>query len=183
MDNHSSKTSLTINIIIHALILFIFLSLFFFNYISKKEQEALNNKVDLLSSKVPDILNVIKNRDKNNFIDWKLVKQKAQEEIQKDDLSINEYIEDNNTNLKYISISIIVSLFLLFLCIYFYTNYILDKRIDISYIIKENICIFIFIGLIEFLFFRNIVSKYSPIFPVEISNTILERIKNNIMNT
>lgn len=179
MDNHSS---LTINIIIHSLILFIFLSVFFFNYISKKEQESLNSQIDVLCSKVPDILNNIKNRDKDNFINWKLVRQKAQEEIQNDDLNINEYIQDNNTNLKYISISIIVSLFLLVLCIYFYNNHILDKRIDMSYIIKENIVIFIFIGLIEFLFFKNVASKYIPIFPVEISNTILNRIKNNIMD-
>lgn len=177
-----SKTSLTINIIIHTLILFIFLSVFFFNYISMKEQEALNRQVDILSSKIPDILNLIKERDTNKFINWKVLKQKAQEEIQNDDLDIDSYIQENNKNLKYISIIIILSLFILTLSIYLYNNYILDKKIDMLYIIKENIVIFIFIGLIEFLFFKNVASKYVPIFPVEISTTILERIKGNIMD-
>lgn len=181
MSDHDNN-SIIINIIIHVLILFIFLSLFFFDYISNKEQDALNNQVDLLCSKVPDILNLIKERDKNNFINWQVIKQKSIEELQKDDLNIDEYIENNNKSIKYIALAIILSLFILVLCIYFYNNYLLDIKIDISYIIKENIVIFIFIGLIEFLFFKNIASKYSPVFPLEISNTILEKIKNNIMD-
>lgn len=181
-DNNDNNSSLIINIIIHTLILFIFLSVFFFDYISNKEQDALNNQVDVLCSKVPDILNLIKERDKNKFINWQVIKQKSIEELKTDDLNINEYIQDNNINLKYIAGSIILSLLILGLCFYFYNNYLLDKKIDISYIIKENIIIFIFIGLIEFLFFKNIASKYSSVFPVEISNTILERIKNNIMD-
>ena len=50
-----------------------------------------------------------------------------------------------------------------------------------SYIIKENIIIFISIGIIEFLFFTKVSSKYVPILPVQISTTVLERIKENIM--
>ena len=180
MYNHQT-TSLIINIIIHTLILFIFLSAFFFSYISKKEKDVLDNKVDLLCLRIPSILNIIKQRD-NKFIDWKVVRQKAVEEIKIDDLDINKYIEDNNTRLKYISLSIILSLFILVICIYYYNKFILDKNIDISYIIKENFVIFIFIGLIEFLFFKNVASKYSPIFPLEISNTVLERLKMNFMD-
>lgn len=174
------SSSLLINILIHIFILFIFLSLFFFFYISKKEEESLNNQVDFICQKIPDILKNIDQTDKNKVIKWESLKYKAENEYKYDDLDIDEYINYNNNNLKYISIIISITILFLSLIIYFY-SYILGKNIDISYIIKENIVIFLFIGMVEFLFFKNIASKYIPIFPVDISTTLLERIKYNIM--
>ncbi len=170
-----------INVIIHCLILFVFLSLFFFLYIAKREQEALNDQSQQICKRIPYILDILKEQDKNNYINWQIVRQKSQEELNTDDLDINDYIVKNNTELKYVSIIIGVSLLILAILIYIYYKYIVGKYVDIGYIIKENIIIFIFIGIIEFLFFKNIASKYIPIFPFEISNTILTRIKENIM--
>ena len=174
--------SLLINILIHVFILFIFLSLFFFLYISKKEEDSLNKQVNIICDKMPDILKTLDERDTNNIIKWETIKYKAQNEINYNDLDLDEYINYNNNSLKYVSIAISVTILVLVLLIYFYYNYLLGKDIDISYILKENIIIFIFIGAIEFLFFKNIASKYIPIFPVDISTTLLERIKYNIMN-
>jgi hypothetical protein len=131
---------------------------------------------------MPDILKTLDERDTNNIIKWETIKYKAQNEINYNDLDLDEYINYNNNSLKYVSIAISVTILVLVFLIYFYYNYLLGKDIDISYILKENIIIFIFIGAIEFLFFKNIASKYIPIFPVDISTTLLERIKYNIMN-
>ena len=177
-----NNTSLLINILIHIFILFIFLSVFFFYYISKKEEESLSTQVDFICKKIPDILKTLDERDKNKVIKWKTIKYKAEQELKYDDLDLDEYIKYNNNNLKYISISISISILILIILIYVYSN-ILGHNINISYIITENIVIFLFIGIIEFLFFKNVASKYIPIFPVDVSTTLLERIKYNIMTT
>ncbi len=178
------NVNLIINVIVHSLILFIFLSTFFFLFISKKEKESLDYQVDnLCKNRIPEVLKIIDDNDKNRIINWNLISQKAQEEIKIDDLNIDNYIQTNNNTLVYISIIIGFSLLLLCILFYVYYKYILNEEVHLSYLIKENIVVFIFIGAIEFLFFKNIASKYIPIFPVEISATLLDRIKYNIMNT
>jgi len=42
-----------------------------------------------------------------------------------------------------------------------------------------NIIIFSITGLIEYFFFMNVASKYVPVMPNEITDTMLERIKHN----
>jgi hypothetical protein len=179
----SSQNNLTllINILIHIFILFIFLSGFFFYYIAKKEEESLNNQVDFICKKIPDILKTLDERDKNKVIKWETIKYKTEQESKYDDLDLDEHINYNNNNLKYISVVISITILILIFLIYIYSN-LSGNNINISYIITENIFIFIFIGMIEFLFFKNVASKYIPIFPVDVSTTLLERIKYNIMN-
>ena len=43
-----------------------------------------------------------------------------------------------------------------------------------------NVIIFSITGIIEYLFFMNVASKYIPVTPDIISNTMLERVKQNI---
>ena len=45
-----------------------------------------------------------------------------------------------------------------------------------------NLIIFSITGLIEYLFFANVASKYVPVTPDVISKTMLERAKYNIDN-
>jgi hypothetical protein len=178
-----NTADIIINVIIHSFILFVFLSLFFFLYISKIEKDELSNQTEEICKRVPMILDTLKKEDKNNIIDWKSVRQKAIEELNYDDIDITDYIGNNNQGLKYTTIIIGSSMFFLAFTIYIYYAYFLKQDIDISYIIKENIAIFISIGIIEFLFFTKVSSKYVPILPSQISTTLLNRIKENIMTT
>lgn len=174
------KVGIFINIVIHMFILFVFLSLFFFFYISKKEQEKLNQEVDILSGKIPGILSSIKKNDKNHIIQWDILKKNTEIEKSINDIDLDGYIEKNNKNLKYLSIIIAICMLFLSFGVYFYNRN--NPNLDISYIIKENIIIFLFIGTIEFMFFKYVASKYSPIYPVDISLTISNRIKEKIEN-
>lgn len=176
-----NTVDILINVILHSFILFVFLSLFFFLYISKREKEELDRQTDSICKRIPDLIDTLKKEDKDNLIDWKNVRQKAVEEINYDDLDIDDYIKTNNEELKYITIIIGCSILFLILLIYLYYTYLLKEDIDMAYIIKENIVIFISIGIIEFLFFTKVSSKYVPILPVQISSTVLDRIKQNIM--
>ena len=54
--------------------------------------------------------------------------------------------------------------------------------IHIGHILLINFIIFSITGLIEYFFFTKVASKYVPVMPNEISDTMLERIKHNIDN-
>ena len=109
-----------INVILHSFILFVFLSLFFFLYISKKEKEELDRQTDSICERIPDILDTLKKEDKDKIIDWKNVRQKAIEEMDYDDLDIDDYIKTNNNEIKYVTIFIGGSILFLILLIYLY---------------------------------------------------------------
>ena len=74
----------------------------------------------------------------------------------------------------------VLSLFILLvgmIIIYKYLGYNLHLR----EIFIENIVIFAFVGLIEYLFFTQIASKYIPVTPDVAGTTILQRIDDNIL--
>lgn len=50
--------------------------------------------------------------------------------------------------------------------------------IFIGYIFRQNLVIFFFIGLIEFIFFTQVASKYAPIYPSEITSVVVNAAQN-----
>lgn len=173
LNNH--QVNYAINIGIHVVILFTFLTLFFFLYVSKltkKEvQEAFNTMID---KKVDEMLSELNNVD-NISINWNELNTMANK------ISINSVkelpeIEENNKKLENIGKIIIISLLLGIFCVYIFGIF-SGYNIPIIYIILENILIFSLIGIVEYIFFTKIASKYVPTTPEFISITILDRIK------
>jgi hypothetical protein len=176
--------NLVINILVHVFILFIFLYIFFFNFIAKSEEDAIADQVNNISNnKIPEILANIDNMDKDKVINWEDVKKKAENVLNSTDQSVDKNIEDNNNSLKKIGIIIIVSILLLTITIYVYYTFILKKSVSLKKILVENVTVFSLVGIIEYIFFKMTASKYIPVYPDTIGNTVLESIKNNIMNT
>ena len=174
--------TLIVNILVHILILFVFLYLFFFLFISHIEEDTLKGQIDdLADNKIPFILYEIDQLDNKRYIDWNVVKKKAEEELT-DDTGINDFIETNNKNLKYIGLIVAISIFLLTVTVYLYYKYVENKSVNLIHIIKENAAVFIVVGIIEFVFFKTTAIKYVPVFPGDIGKTMFERIKENIMN-
>ena len=175
-------SALVVNILVHILILFVFLYLFFFLFISRIEEKTLNSQVDnLADNKIQSILREIDKLDTKKYIDWNMIKQKAEEELA-DDENVNEFIQTNNSNLKYIGIMIAITFLLLAITVYYYYTYSENKTIDMIHIIKENVAVFLVIGIIELVFFKLTAIKYVPISPLEIGKSMFERIKENVMN-
>jgi len=174
------KKGLVINILIHMCVLFVFLYLFFFFVVSKREQETIK-KESLITSKctIPKLLKIIDERDQ--YVDWNKVKEKAQDILSKNNDSIDNVITDNNRYLVWVGIVIPVTLLLLIIVLYFYYTRVLNEKIDIYHIIQENAAVFLFVGVIEFVFFTMTASKYAPIYGKQITNTVFERVKTNIM--
>jgi hypothetical protein len=176
-----------INILLHIIILFIFLSLFFFKYISKITEKSVQNELtNIIKKEVPIILdninnfNLLLNKNNINILNWKNIYNKTNDLYNKSNKKLPEIVDNNNKLKKYsIIISILLIILWFMLLIYFKCQ---NININIISIIRDNIVLFIFIGIIEFLFFKNIASHYIPVEPDFVAITILDRIKNNINN-
>lgn len=177
-----STIELNLDIAIHVLILFTFLTIFFFTYISKLEKLNLDNIttgiINTNTNQALDNLNKYSKQYKYN-IDWKAINDKATQLLSVTDKTQKD-IENNNNILLRNSIIVICILFLIITGIILYLKYVLRININVSHILIMNLVIFSLTGLIEFLFFTFVASKYIPVTPDTISNTILDRIKYNI---
>ena len=174
---------LIMDILIHITILFIFLYFFFFNVISKTGEEVLysNIKSTCRNNLVP-VLKEIDMYDKQNEkkIDWNHIKQIFQEIKDNPNQNINNEIEESNTYYKKVGLIISGSLIFLCICVYIYFVFYKKTTINIGYILKENLMVFLLIGLIEFLFFKLTGSKYIPAYPTSIGKIVLDRTTENI---
>jgi putative flippase GtrA len=178
----TTQVNYTLNISLHILILFSFLTIFFFAFISHLEQKRVD---DSLTSAINDqIGQVLDNMDKyaptsGIKINWKTLNDIG-EKIQKDAIGALPEVKKNHRKLLIVGISMIIGLFVLFSSLYVYFGVYKGVNINWKKILIENLIVFGFVGIIEYLFFTNVASKYVPITPDLLSNTILDRVKYHL---
>lgn len=168
-----------LNVFLHALILWGFLTVFFFFYITKLSRDALDDEIGgYIDEYLPKTL---ENMDSEQKIRLKLLLQK---------LPLERYIDYyNNTpspdvvsNNEWNQRSAFTSLG--FLAIIFLTMVVILKfncapGVSVWKIIGENIVAFAFVGLIEFIFFKYVAFKYVPVLPSRITTDMIARLKQN----
>ncbi len=177
-----STIEFNLDIAIHVLILFTFLTIFFFTYISKLEKENLDNITsDMITKNTKNLLDNINlySKEYKYNVDWKAINNKANELLAVQDKT-QQNINNNNDLLLRNSIITIIVLFFIITIVILYIKFVLKININISHILIMNLIIFSLTGLIEFLFFTFVASKYIPVTPDTVSNTVLDRIKYNI---
>lgn len=172
-----------INIFLHVCILFAFLTIFFFAYISRLTTENINSALSgMIEQQVQTFLTEVDQWDKKILpgsyptIIWKEVDNIAKKIYDNSEGTLPS-ITTNNNRLKIIAISAVAGLFLLLIGMYVYFQYVLGLDINIGHIITENILIFILIGFIEVFFFIKIAANYIPTTPDFVESTVLDRIK------
>ena len=172
-----------INIFLHVCILFAFLTIFFFAYISRLTTENINSALSgMIEQQVQTFLTEVDQWDKKILpgsyptIIWKEVDNIAKKIYDNSEGTLPS-ITANNNRLKIIAISAVAGLFLLLIGMYVYFQYVLGLDINIGHIITENILIFILIGFIEVFFFIKIAANYIPTTPDFVESTVLDRIK------
>ena len=174
------QANYSINICLHVLILFSFLTIFFFLIISKKEKQSIDRVFDnIINEKVGSLFDNVDNIDKqtNSFtIDWSQVNKVAGKISQKSQGEDPELIE-NNKKLRNMSIVMVGTLVVILVLLYLYYIFVKKYKINLGHILAENAVIFLFIGAIEYMFFMNIAAKYVPETPEDISNSLLDKIK------
>jgi len=176
----SEQANYRINISLHVLILFTFLTVLFFTYISKLEQESISDALNsAINDQIGGVLSKMNESLISKYIDWDIVDQLAKN-LKEEAKGESEEVKSNHHRLLIIGISIITGLAVVFSSLYVY-YYMKGTKIDIKKILIENAIVFSCVGVIEFLFFTKIASKYVPVTPDMLSDTILERVKYRLL--
>jgi hypothetical protein len=162
--NIQERIEFLLNIILHVIILFTVLTIFFFVYVRTLLKASYESEIDdILGSKFKEklfnldnetqtsIRDLLKNADFNSYL------EKFEE--------TNSYVSINNKWLAVICVMVFVFFVCLFLTIYFFINKTCGICLDIRSIVYENLCLFSIVGLIEISFFIFIAVEYVPVSP------------------
>lgn len=172
----SETCTFTTNILIHATMLFVFLTIFFIFYISKISKEAIEKEVTenikhsidklkktTVGSKILNIKEIIPDNMSNKLIN--------KYNIASPDITINNKMVSSH------AIIISISLIILIVVIWGLLRASCNQCLPIGRLLKENIVLFSFIGIVEFIFFKYVALQYIPIEPSYIVNVAIERLK------
>ena len=175
--NLKNATYAGINITIHIIILFSFLSLFFFLYVSKVEEQAFRTEIGTLIDKnMTAILNENKaytlSTIKSSLPYLKII-QPQTDGMEKASMKQNMLIKFSAgfTVLMLIAISVSIILTLSFDC---------NKQVPLKKILLENTVTFIFVAILEYIFFTKIAMNYVPAPPTLMLKTILNTFKSSL---
>lgn len=166
-----------LNIYLHVIILFGFLTLFYVFFISKVETTAMTNEINSqLSSNLTQSLNNLKPDEQYQF--------KNSLKFVPFDLLIKNYSHQDvgykihNLWLFRTVYLINMTLLLGFLIAIILLSYSCGNCLGILSVIRHNLFVFSLVGLVEYWFFTNIASKFIPTPPSLMVNTFIENVKN-----
>tara|TARA_A100001011_G_scaffold394642_2_gene487567 strand:- start:1314 stop:1895 length:582 start_codon:yes stop_codon:yes gene_type:complete len=181
---HTEGPNFQLNITLHTIILFVFLTTLFFIYISQQEEKSLNNELgSILRKQTKKTLDEISKQLKKT--DTKLNKDKLEiiaSELKKNSTRNQKFIKENHNELLRLSIGIIIILVVIFIILILYYKYIKKIELNLANIFIENMIIFGFASLIEFAFFFFVASNYIPVTPDQIATKAFNSISTNITN-
>ncbi len=177
----SNKVNYTLNISLHVFILFSFLTIFFFAYISHLEQKTINDQ--LTSTIDAGVAKILSNLDEyipsGTELNWQVINDIA-EKIQNNATDELPAVKQNHRTLLILGICMIIGIFAFFSGVYVYFGMYKGVAINWRRILIENLIVFGFVGIIEFIFFTKIAMKYIPVTPDLLSKTILDRVKYHL---
>ena len=194
MLNGNERATLALNITLHVFILFVFLSVFYFAYVSKLEATSTSDEIgSIIRNQVSETLDKIKSFGTLA----KKIPQLAQydklvpsrERIsgmektlreQSNDKSREAWIKDNNNNLRVLSVSIGLALLLLFFFQAIIYKKTLELDVNVTHILIENVVLFGIVGIIEYMFFTHIATHYIPVEPDTLATAVIDRTASNL---
>lgn len=169
--------SFVINLLIHVFILSVFLSTFFFLFISKLTTDTVNNELQSLVSKqvYQFAQNVDQNVDTLHKIDWNDV-AKVCASLKMKYSNVLQSVLDNNRKLL---IDTVIFLSFFGVVILVMIAYFLHKgyNLHFKFIFLENFIIFLFVGMFEIYFFTEIASHYVPVLPDDAMLKLIEELQ------
>jgi len=182
-----SNANSIINIGLHMIILFTFLVVFFFEYISNVSKKTIDDSInDLIKDNTNDLLkkldeisdDIHDDTETGTNLDWSQIKDIATTL----ETEYDEELPDITSHNKKLYNTAIICIVLFTVLLFGFGIYMSHKgfKINWKFILIENFIIFIMIGIIEYLFFVNIAFKYIPVDPSNITNSLLDSLKKNI---
>jgi len=153
--------------IFHIFTLCLILGMFFFFVVSKLERENLQNEMENGIKKGLDSITGYPN-DPNLAADLEIMSRLYEDE--------NEADKVYNKGLVYQCIIILVLLLFGLICVFLTLKWSAHKCPNLGRIILQNLLLFGAIGVIEYLFFEHIASKFIPVMPSYMVEVISEEI-------
>lgn len=170
-------THVALDVMIHMVILFTFLSLFFFMYASKAATHAFQEEI---GNNLEKALTQILDKNRNQVLPSINGIRPALLQWQNLYSSPQPYSIERNKLIKFSSIFIILLLLCAIISIILTARIECGKNFDVWHIIIENAIVFIFIGIVEYWFFTNIAMKFIPTSPSLMVNTMIETVKDEL---
>jgi len=172
-----TDVNFNINLFLHFLILFSFLSVFFIFFISKVSTDAFNNEVEhLIHELLSDRVKELKQTPEFDEVIRQLPLKKLYESFQKK----TKAVEIHNDNLIKLVVIINILLWILFISMTVLLKYECNSNLNIGEIVIENLIIFAFVGLVEYYFFTRIALKFIPVEPSFISKQFMNSLKDKL---
>lgn len=173
------EINFSMNLFVHVIFLFTILSVLFIFIISKLSSESINNElIDLVNDNVNSHYKNLNEEQKDTFKN--LLNVMPLDKLSKL-YSQPEKVRETNNKHVFTSMKLTIFLLLILLVIVVIVARLLCHRIPMKHIIIENIIIFTGIGVVEFLFFKNIILKYVPVKPSFIMSYLFNSVKNKIL--
>lgn len=173
------EINFSMNLFVHVIFLFTILSVLFIFIISKLSSESINNElIDIINDNVNDHYKKLNEEQKDTFRN--LLNVMPLDKLSRF-YSQPEKVRETNNKHVFTSMKLTLFLLLILLVIIVIVARLLCHRIPMKHIIIENIIIFSGIGLVEFLFFKNIVLKYVPVKPSFIISYLFDSVKNKLL--
>lgn len=177
-EQNNNFVNFTTNITLHVLFLFTILSILFIKIISKLETDAINNELtNVISDSIEngyDKLNLnekILIGDSIRYVDFKnLIELYDREDTTR---------RLNNKGI-YRAIYITITMLIIIIVILLLVSKKLCNNVPIEFILKQNIIIFIGVGIIEYLFFKNIILEYVPVKPSFMMEYMVKKIQSTL---
>jgi hypothetical protein len=174
-----------VNFFLHGLIMFTFLTVFFYVFLSKELFGAfsgqLNSQLNNALKNIPPKYNLNNNLNSLNLNkDAKTLVKKGLDNYKQ--LYDKPDIEVENANNALIRNVFLVNAVLwgLFILYVIGTKFVFHHEVNIFHIVLENLATFAVIGYAEYYFFMNYAMAYPPVTPNYISTQIIDLLKTKI---
>ncbi|MCJ7638191.1 MAG: hypothetical protein MUO21_11940 [Nitrososphaeraceae archaeon] len=170
---------LIINTIVHIAILFLILGLFFRFYVAGVIKSSLENELDhLIHENIGNKLN--ENLSESQKATLKQVASSGALD------RINKYYDKPDKTVKthndclFRDMFTITSLLFVFATTIIIVSYLLCDKVNVKHMLLENTIIFAGVGLVEFLFFKMVATKYIPAPPSLMATSIMDNLKKSL---
>lgn len=168
-----------VDMMVHVLILFTILAIFFMFISSKLEKKVLSDQITKnINDGMDDFIKSLTPKQKTQLN--AVGKESSTKALEEKFQSPDKTTETNNKWLfRTITFTDIV-LFLLTLTVVSLLLFSCNKCIDIKHILITNVITFLFIGIFEVVFFLNVGLKFIPMKPSLVSETFFNRLQHNL---
>ncbi len=168
-------TTFFLNSTLHVIILLLILSLFFFIYVSKLSSATFKNEITSILR--DNFIPAIQKADTKGLLKQSLKKTDLNPWINYYKNTPEESTVIENEWLKKSTAIVLTFLIVIFFLTIALLKFDCKQDIPLFRIIRDNIILFFFVGMIEILFFYYIARKYIPVYPSTMINAIISTLK------